>query len=315
LADEYDAVFTRAIAAKERALDSNDPAVWQEALDLFAKADRVRSTKEATYELGSAAARLRQDDVAAEAFEASLSLGLGGTAADKARAFISEHLAEMARVVVVGPAGAEVWVSDRLRARLPLSHPVVVFAGQRHVRISLGARSVTRDFVVKPGTTETLDVSGAFAAPERPPSPPPTSAPVAPDGGSPPTTTRSPLAWPLTIGGASFVLVGSVTALVASSNVSSHRDRLATLCAVRDGSDACRLAHPGKQSSAQDEVDAIATWKATRTAGFVGLGMGVVATGVGVILLSTSSSRSAQPTTWTLGPARAGTGVSLSGQL
>ena len=44
-------MFTRAIAVKEQALDTNDPGSWEQALELFASADRIRSTKEVKYEL------------------------------------------------------------------------------------------------------------------------------------------------------------------------------------------------------------------------------------------------------------------------
>ena len=57
-ADAYDATLTRAIAAKERAMDVNEPARWEEALRLFQEADAIRATREASYELGHAAERL-----------------------------------------------------------------------------------------------------------------------------------------------------------------------------------------------------------------------------------------------------------------
>src|SRR5262245_40705654 len=89
-ADEYDAAFARAIAAKERALDRNDPASWQDAIDLFDAACAVRPTKEAKYELGSAASRLKQDDLAVDAYESAIALGLDNTAREKAAAFVEE---------------------------------------------------------------------------------------------------------------------------------------------------------------------------------------------------------------------------------
>ena len=58
-ADAYNATLTRAIAAKERAMDVNEPARWEEALRLFQEADAIRATREASYELGHAAERLR----------------------------------------------------------------------------------------------------------------------------------------------------------------------------------------------------------------------------------------------------------------
>jgi len=77
-ADAYDATLTRAIAAKERAMDVNEPARWEEALRLFQEADAIRATREASYELGHAAERLARTDLAVEAYEAALNLGLTG---------------------------------------------------------------------------------------------------------------------------------------------------------------------------------------------------------------------------------------------
>jgi len=315
-ADEYDAALTRAVAAKERALDTNDPADWQQALDLFAKAVRVRATKEAEYELGGAAARLRQDDLAVEAYESSLALGLQGSAADKARAFIAEKGPDMGRLVVTGPAGAEVWLADRPRGTLPLSRPIVVFAGQRSIRVLLGERVVTRDVVVGRGASVSLDVGGLLEAPPASPAataPPPLLPPPRADVPPAERTGPSPAAWPLTIAGGSLALLSGATVLLAGSNLSSHRDRLATSCAVLDGTDACREAKPGQRTEAQDEVDSIATWNSVRTGGFVGLGVGLVATGIGVVLLIDGKKRARSSVM--LAPARQGAGVSIVGPI
>ena len=83
-ADAYDAAMAHAIAAKEKALDANDPSAWQEALRLFVEADALRATKDSKYELAFAASRLKEDDLAVEAYEASIALGLSGKAKDKA---------------------------------------------------------------------------------------------------------------------------------------------------------------------------------------------------------------------------------------
>lgn len=285
LADEYDAAFTRAIAAKERALDTNDPASWQAAIDLFAEADRIRATKESKYELGAAAARLKQDDVAVEAYEAALGLGLEGAAADKARAFIADHERAMGRVDVRGPEGAEIWLAARWRGTLPLGKPLVVFAGKRRIELRAGGERDQRELMVTAGALALADFTASPSAGPQVPAPP-SWQPPGPEAPRPePPPPDRALGWTLTVGGASLALLGGASALVAGSNVSAHRDRLTDLCAVRSGTDGCAEAKPGQKLAAQDEVDSIATWKAVRTGGYVGLGAGVLATGVGIALL------------------------------
>ncbi|HEY2410201.1 MAG TPA: hypothetical protein VGI10_29555, partial [Polyangiaceae bacterium] len=61
-ADGFDAALRRAVAAKELALDHDEPAAWLETLRAFQDADTIHSTPETKYELGSAAAHLKQAD-------------------------------------------------------------------------------------------------------------------------------------------------------------------------------------------------------------------------------------------------------------
>jgi hypothetical protein len=289
-ADEYDATFTRAIAAKERALDLNDPAAFEQALELFQQADRIRATKESKYELGSVASRLRQDDLAVEAYEASLALGLEGTAADKARAFVQEKQGEMGRIAVTGPAGAELYVGARRRASLPLERPLVVFAGKVRLRAVLGGREVRREVAVAQSQDGSLDLGPDFAAQPVASTPVPTYTPPIFTHPPPPDETP-PRSGPdaadvLTIGGASVAVISLGTLILAYTQLSTHRDRLKEVCAVPRGEDECDKANTGERAAAQDEVDSIATYKTLRTASYVGLGAGLVLGGIGVALLS-----------------------------
>ncbi len=104
-ADAWDAAMARAAAAKENALDENDPARWEEALRLFREADAIRASKESKYEIASAAAWLKQDDLACEAYEGAIALGLDGPAKVKANTFLTEHAPKVARLRLRGPAG------------------------------------------------------------------------------------------------------------------------------------------------------------------------------------------------------------------
>src|SRR5215471_4519783 len=108
--DAYTAALTRAIAAKERALDVNEPPRWEEALRLFQEAAALRYTRECAYEIGVAAERLWRNDLAVEGYEAALDLGLVGPPRARAQAFVAAHASGMARLAVRGPAGRVVTV-------------------------------------------------------------------------------------------------------------------------------------------------------------------------------------------------------------
>jgi hypothetical protein len=142
VADAFDAALARAVAAKERALEVNDPARWEEALRRFQEADAIRPSRETRYEVGVAAQQLDQYDLAVEAYEAALDMGLMGRARDKARAFVAEHAGEMARVEVRGPVGTELRISGLRRGTLPLRRPLVVFAGRLRLEAFLPDHSV-----------------------------------------------------------------------------------------------------------------------------------------------------------------------------
>ncbi|MBI3206630.1 MAG: hypothetical protein HYZ29_34155 [Myxococcales bacterium] len=310
-ADEYDAAFTRAIAAKERALDTNDPASWQAAVDLFVEADRIRATKESKYELGAAASRLKQDDLAVEAFEVALSLGLEGPAADKARAFVAEHGKAMGRVEARGPAGSDLWVAGRWRGSLPLPKPLVVFPGKRRFELRAAGDRTEREVGVAAGTTVVVDFTTERAGTPALADPPPVDRPRAV-----PPERDDTWAWTLSIGGAGVTVISALTMGLSFGNLASHRERLADVCATPSGVDACAAAKPGKKEAAQSEVDSIATWKAVRTGSYVGVGVGVAAAGAGlVMLLSRPKSKSARQTAIGAWPTPGGAQLGVFGSL
>jgi hypothetical protein len=320
VADEYDALLARAIAAKERALDTNDPAAWEDALSLFQQADRIRSTKESKYELGGAAARLRQDDLAVEAYESALALGLEGAARDKAQEFIQQHQNDVGRLEVVGPAGAEVWVGTRQRGVLPLGRPLVVFAGKRRVRVAHGEREQLLEVEITAGKQQRADFVPLFAESPTPATPPPKTTPSAPRAPEGPILTQPApdddhtLAWTLVIAGGATAAVGLGVVIGASSSIDTRRERLARLCAVPNGEDGCTSAQPGQREAAQSEVDSIATWKALRIGGWVGLGVGAVAAGTGLVLLL-GGSREKASAHWSVAPLPGGGALTVSGAL
>jgi hypothetical protein len=315
--DAYEAALTRAVAAKERALDINEPARWEEALRLFQDADAVRGTRECKYEIGFAAERLHRNDLAVEAYEAAFDLGLAGQPRGRAEAFVREHAAALARVSLHGgPSGLRVRVAGADRGQLPLGRPLVLFPGETRVELvdpTTGQRRTTLTIHATIGRLEVVELD-ALADLRAPPPAPPAPTPAPPPatlGGRPPqlearsgdapllplTESEPPpaargggaghraLAWSLLGAGVAVAAASAVMIPVSFSELSSERSALAGSCAVLSGTDACAHPQPNMQHTAQDHVDAIATWKNVRIAGWVGLGAGVVSAAVGTVLL------------------------------
>jgi len=304
--DGYDASVVRAVAAKERALDADDAAHWEEALHAFEAARAIRETAEVSYEIGYAAQRLNRTEAALQAYEAALASGLSGPARTKADAFVAEHAARVAHVEISGPAGARVSVNGAERGTLPLSAPLVVLAGDAVFDLALGEAHVSRRVTLTGGERTTLDLEPSTETPphadrstETPPrdateqsttttdAPPPNPVP-----GAAPFEVRSQSrtgAWILIGVGGTATLVGAVVVPLAYNQIGNERDGLRATCDILSGLDTCVSAKPNLTTEAQDHVDAIATWKALRTAAWVSLGTGVVTLVTGIALGARSS--------------------------
>lgn len=270
-ADSHDAAMSRALVAKEKALDSNDPADWEAALRLFEQADILRPTSVSKYELGLAAARLKEDDLAVESYEAAIELGLDGSARDKAIAFTAAHSASLGRLTIEGPKGTQVIVSGRSRGRLPRK-PLVLFTGA--ARITLIDPSGTRaDHDVEVGVTNTLDVRPKEVKVESPPPPPPTPHLI--------DTKPARPGMPLILGGSAVAAVSLGFLITSAVVVSRRRDSLDTTCVQRVG-DECEATTANLHDAARSDRDAIQTWKTIEVASAVGLGVGVVAAAIGI---------------------------------
>ena len=310
--DAYDAALTRAVAAKERALDINEPARWEEALRLFQDADAVRATRECKYEIGFAAERLHRNDLAVEAYEAALDLALAGQPRARAEAFVHEHAAALARVSLRGgPGGLHVRVAGADRGQLPLGRPLVLFPGEAKIELvdaTTGQRRTTLTVQLTAGKLAVVELDSAddlrapspappVPAPAPVPPPPPQLAPKSGDApplplgekGPPPPQARgggrSGLAWSLLGAGAAVAVASAVMVPVSYAELRSERSALANSCEQLDGTDACAHALPNMQQTAQDHADAIATWKNLRIAAWAGLGAGAVSAAAGAVLL------------------------------
>ena len=313
--DAYTAALTRAIAAKERALDVNEPVRWEEALRLFQEAASLRTTRECMYEIGFAAERLARQDLAVESYEAAIDLGLVGAPRTRAEAFVAAHAAGLARLALRGPAGTRLRIAGVDRGRLPLNRPLVLFPGD--IRIDLVDAAGTAASVgvhVQAGHLDVLDLARtppATVTPERaeerpPPAPPPAvkvapadttpRAPAAPEAEIPPRRNDAPpvpardveadasaRGWWLAGAGAVVAAVAVALIPVSSGRIDDNRKALAGECVDAVVNDTC-MAMPGHRDTAQSYSDSIATWKGVRTGAWVGVGAGLATVAAGLIL-------------------------------
>ena len=317
-ADAYDATLTRAIAAKERAIDVNEPARWEGALVCSRRpmpfAPRARRAMSwATPRNGSPA-----PDLAVEAYEAALDLGLTGQPRAKAQTFIGAHAASLGRLQIKGGRAAS--ASAGLdRGRLPLRRPLVLFPGDTTIEvIDAGNRAARHRIKLTAAHLEILDLSipsrvlVRAPAPSPPPAEPPSptivlTAPPVPHGASPPAAratigshhgpvaNRPASGWWLLGGGLALAATGAVMVAVSHSRIDAERANLRGTCDVLDGTDACANAMSGLETRAQSDVDAIATWKAVRIGSWVGVGAGAVTAASASGRCSAAAGRTAPP--------------------
>ena len=311
-ADAYEAAVARAIAAKEKALTSNDPADWQEAERRFEEADRVRSTPETKYEIAVAASHLKEEDVATETFERAIADGLSGAPREKAQAYVDEHKPKLALLQVEGPAGAEVWVVGRRRGVLPLARPITIFSGTSAVRVVDGSTIHERSIVAKEGEAVLLDVRVPKAAvitrPQTTPVTPPQSATVD-------ANPSHALDWTLVIGGGALVALGGAGFFVSGANIAEYRESLATNCVPgRLDGETCGQSLPGRNADAQADADSIVSWKGIRIASIAVVGVGLVSLAWGTVrFLGGKSSTARAPWTVAAAPSASGGFFALRG--
>jgi hypothetical protein len=289
-ADDYEAILGGAVAARDRALETQAPKDWRQALEGFRRAAELKESNELRFEIARALAGLGLEDQALEAYRDLLGKGLNERAERVARAYVDSVAPRMAGLNVDGPRGGVVYVRSEKRAELPLVRPLVVVPGVFEVRVErAGERPWVEKIDVPLGSVRTLRVG---SEPETPP---------ARAGDRPPAVEKEPAqtadsapGWPksfLFVGTGAMLASGTVI-VVTSLALKSERAALDESCPERTG-DTCPATSPGQQDAAQEHVDAIATQKTVRTAGYVGLGVGVTAALVGLygLLFAEAPSR------------------------
>lgn len=304
-APSYRNTLLVALAAKDRALDSGDPADWATTLDLLQRADALQATAVTKYEIGFAAAQLDKLDIAIENFQAAIQRGLSGKASERAREYIVSHLAQMAQVHLEGPAGTAILLRGAERARLPLSTfiyvapgPVTleaVFPNQQRVErhLELAAGRITRA-LLEPDETQPPPLQERLASLRGVNNQ--DSASAEPHGSGEarasfalhqtatpsaikPSRSRRQAGWALAAAGATVAVLSGAFMPVAYSGVTSSRNALRDACEVQlGGPDTCSHAKQGRWQEAQSASNAVATWKMARTVSWVGLLTGLAAT-------------------------------------
>lgn len=287
-ADLQEAALTRAVAAKEAALDHPDPAHWQDAFDRFLQVDALEPSADVKYELGVAAENLRQDDLAVQYYEQAVGLGLSGPGLAKAIAYVERLEPNMARLEVRGKLGSRLLIRGVSRGTLPLDAPVVVFQGETRVQIVESDPERTHTYTLRPTAGETirLDVSATEAS---------GSAALPLPRGQTMTAKPERPVWLLGVG-AGLVLTNGLMLPLSYSKLETRRSELAHACDVPYRTqDGCEHAKPGKYATAIALASDIAHWKTIRAASWVGLGVGVTASSIAYALwFANRSTESAQ---------------------
>jgi len=313
----------RALAAKDKALDSGTAENWAETLRLLEAADAIETVAITKYEIALAAAQLGQTDVAVENYEAGLNLGLPERVSDRARDYIVNHVSQLAQLQVDGPSGTQILLRGVVRARLP--HPLFIwvspdsvelealFPDGRHVQqaLLLAAGRISKIVVtldhagssmaISEGVTNATSNSVRTDGSDDLRAIPSVAAPAASFSNATPVAhERSPvlssLGWAWVASGATAAILSAAFIPVTYSRLSRSRDVLRNDCDVQTGgSDGCDHSKLGRRDDAQSASNSIATWKAARTVSWAGLFAGLAVTlGGGTLLMN--SKHAAVPT-------------------
>jgi hypothetical protein len=305
-----DAMLRAAIAAKESALESNDVTLWQEALRLFLQLDAQAPSKEAKYEVGSAAAELGAVGLAYDYFEQALLLGLSGPAKEKALAYTARQRSTLGFISVEGDEGAVISIDGQLRGTLPLARPLAVSPGPRRLHATLpSGQQLQREVRLSAGQTLTLTLveetkpqAAAPPAPVRTNSGAPTLRLGASPGGELVRVEDGAMpapAEPTDAMGVGLLIVGGVvftsSALLlplSFGELGARRDALRGVCHTQSSPDQCERPNAGQSEAAQGHVDAIATWSVVRGGAVAGLVVGAALGTWGLLSLNSDESGS-----------------------
>lgn len=289
-ADDYDAILGGAVAARDRALTTQAPNDWRQALEGFRHAAELQDSNELRFEIARALAGLGLEDQALEAYRELLGKGLNERAERVARAYVESVAPRMAGLNVEGPQGAVVYVRGEKRAELPLGRPLVVIPGTFEVRVERsGKKPWIEEIDVPLGSVRTLRVDS-----ESKPRPAKTAERARPVAQGAPDAAPSTPGWavPVLLSGTGVMLASGAAVVISSFALKSEEAALDDLCVVQSD-DVCRATSADNLDAAQEHVDAIETYKTVRTAGYVGLGVGATAALVGLygVLFADAPSR------------------------
>ncbi|HEY5957503.1 MAG TPA: hypothetical protein VIV60_13145 [Polyangiaceae bacterium] len=316
-ADPVRELLIRAAIAKEEAIASGVSERWEQALQLFRECHAANPTAATAFEIGYAAQRLAMEGLTAEAYSLAIQLGLTGTAALKARSYLSERADANAKLEFRCPTGTSAIVEGLKMGVETLQGPLLMLPGEVHLECTATDREPLTTTIrlrqrqhhivsLISDRSETLPTSAGFDAPGTEPfakGEQPTSVAVRKDKRSSPKEIRTTqgrakraISAPLSqVGrvllgsGASVATVGAALAIFSVGRIRHSRAALANACLVQlGGPDTCSNARPGMQATAQSHSDSIATWQAVQTGSWIGVGVGSLAALTGLVNLLTS---------------------------
>lgn len=302
LAGAPEAALTRAVAAKEVALDYPEPGNWQVAFERFLEADAVESSPDTKYELGFAASQLRQDDLAVSYYEQACDAGLTGPGRSKAEAFLAQQRPLMARLLVKGLPGMRVRVRGIERGTLPLAAPIILLAGETQLELVEASGMVEHRMIgLLAGKVSVLDLNQTHTAGQALQQTLPAASRDTPVAWSPrvqfvPTDDlRQPEGdyskWFLGLG-LGLALGSALILPVSYAKLGSKRRELSDACEVASSTiNGCAAAKPGRYETALELAADIARWRTLRAVSWTALGVGAASAGFGLARVISANSK------------------------
>lgn len=295
-ADTYESALLDGVTVRDRAVQTGNIDDWRRVVAHLDRALDDRVSAEALFERAGALAALDRIADAANDYERALELGLSARAAEHARRYVTEHEADLGRLLLRGPAGAAASIAGRRPVPLPLVSPVLVAAGSVAVRADIPNFLPWLAIIPVPSrTVVSRDVPlipvRAFAHPAV-------------------RSLDSGASWDraVRVGGTAVAAAGGLTALVSTLLLPDARRRLAASCLDLTG-DRCQRAVVANRQDAQAAADRLETLKASRWIGAGALLGGALALGLGTLFAAHAKP---QAPVFQIGWGPYGDGVQLS---
>lgn len=301
-AEPFDSALSRAVQAKEAAMDEGGEPRWIRAYELFLLADRLGRSAETQYELGVIASHLDWVDRAAEYYTEALELGLTEPARGKSQSFLLNHRASLASLLVQGKSGTQLRLRGVWRGSLPLARPVLVTPGEVPLELldEQGVRVQFYALELKPGDQRVLTATLPAPDPGLSSRRELTTSRPRPRQATRGESFSQTTAWGLLASGAGLAVSSTVAFGVTHFKLLSQREQLRLVCNVRSATsaDGCEHTVPGKYEAGLELSESVARWRTARAVSLVGLGAGAIAATTGWVLFERSSNPRVRAQPW-----------------